>query len=391
MKASTATFLSVTVLLAAAMLCPVLVPRTSDVKTANRGEHAPQSGISAPERIGSPESDPEAAQKAMTRRVHSRLLTPNGLERSRNLLLLTESLEPDEWPLAMESLHELGMSRNGEEENLLITAWTEVDPRAAAEYSKSLLRAVIPMWMSIDPTAAWKWIMSQDEARRPGLIGSALEALVETDLPRVTRELAAMKQRDGILGNIAHRVACMEEDSPRQWLESISDQKLKDEALYALLKRLPNSRIDEKFELVRDNPGIRQQVTKDLYQSWVNVDEAAALASFESLEPGSERDLALAGILDDLSDRDPVRALELIDRHPGSEKERLLNQWIHHIVLDEPALVLAQIHRFEKPEDREQTYRYVVTTWLERDGAAAREWLATHELPASLKREFKPD
>ncbi|HEY1120356.1 MAG TPA: hypothetical protein VGE67_02100 [Haloferula sp.] len=391
MKPSTATFLGVAALLAAAMLCPVLVPHTSDDKTSIRGDESPQSAPSSSKRMDSPDNDPITAREAMTRRVRSRLLNPNWMERSRNLLLLTETLRPGEWPLAMASLHELGMSRNGEEEILLMTAWTEVDPRAAAEYSKSSLSSVIPMWMSLDPKAAWDWIMSQDEAERPGLVGSALGALVETDLPRVTRELTAMKQRAGILPNIARRIACKEEGSSRRWLDSISDPKMKDEALVELLKQLPKSRINEKFELAQDHPEKRQRIMRELYQSWAGVDEAAALASFENLEPGPEWNLALAGIVDHLLQRDPVRALDFMDRHPGPGQDQVLRQWIYYVVDNEPALAIGQIHRFAKPEHREDAYRRVLTTWLEKDGTAAREWLSTHDLPASLKQEFKPD
>lgn len=391
MKPSTATFLGVAVLVAAAMLCPVLVPRTSDEKADVRKDHSSQPSPSETKRTDSQDNDPEAAQKAMTRRLHSRLLCPNWMERSRNLLLLTEGLRADEWPLAMESLHELGMSRNGEEEILLMTAWTEVDSRAAAEYAKSPLHAVIPMWMSLDPETAWAWIMSQDEAKRPKLIGLALEALIETDLPRVTGELAAMKQRDGILSNIARRIVSMEKGTSRKWLDSMPDQKLKEEALLSLVKKLPDSRIEEKFELLHDQPAMRERLTGDLYRSWADTDEAAAMASFESLEPGKERGSALAGIVHHLSDRNPARALDLIDRNPGPGQEALLSHWVNEIVLDAPSLAISQVHRFERPEDREQNYRYVITNWLESDGTAAREWLATHELPASLKQEFKPD
>ena len=391
MKPSTATSLSVAVLLAATMLCPVLVPHTSDEKTPVRRDHSPQFSPLATKRIDSPDSDPQAAQQAMTRRVQSRLMSPNWMERSRNLLILTNDLRPDEWSLAMESLHELGMSRNGDEEILLMTAWTEVDPRAAAEYTKSPLHAVIPMWMSLDPETAWAWIMSQDEAKRPKLVGLALEALIETDLPRVTRELAAMKQRGDILPNIARRIVSMEKGTSRKWLDSISDQKLKEEALLSLVRNLPDSRTEEKFELVHDQPAMRERLTGDLYRSWAQTDESAAMASFESLKPGEERSSALNGIVSHLSERNPARALDLIDRNPGLGQESLLNQWVRDIVLDAPELAISQIHRLERPEDREEAYRRVITVWLNKDGTAAREWLSTHDLPASLKQEFKPD
>ncbi|MEK7950578.1 hypothetical protein [Luteolibacter soli] len=399
MKPSTATVLTVAVLLAAAMLCPVIVPRIAGEEAAVPGDDPLRARSSAPQRMDLQDSDPEAAQKAMNRRVQTQLLNANWMERSRNLLLLAEHLKPDEWPLAMNSLPTMGINRHGEEGILLMTAWTEVDPLAAVGYLKTLRHAVIPLWITRDPKAAWEWIMSQDQAEQPELVGFALLAWVKTDLPRVTRELAAMKDRGSILGydrgsilgDVARRIAGMEKGASRQWLDSISDPKLKDEALHALLTNLPQSRIEEKLELVHDQPEMRKRVTQNLYHAWADVDEAAAMASFENLEPGEEREIALLGIIQCLSPKDPVRALDIIDRHPGHGQDLLLCSWVTGVADDDPALGLGQIHRIERPDDLEMVYRRVLTTWLEKDGAAAREWLATHDLPPSLKQEFKPD
>ncbi len=320
----------------------------------------------------------------------------NALDRGRAMLEWIDSLAPEEFEAAVDRFRSLGLTeaRMGEYA-MLLTAWAEVDPTSALAYTTKntgggmATGTVLSAWANRDPEAAIAWAKSnhQGDEANPYMVG-IIRGLVESDPARATallQEIPFSEERGRALEAMMPHLLQMGADSAKKWIAELSDQRLRDGAVArfaeALAKQDPAGTAAWLMKNLSDT-SVRSM--DEVYGEWAKKDPAAAVANFESLPEGDARSRALRGIVMIDARNNPQAAADLMNRFPADLTDRTVQHFIWNSFEKAPDIAANQIGRIQDESNRNRMYERAVGAWLERDQAAAQQWINSANLPASV-------
>jgi hypothetical protein len=409
MKPETAATTAVSALLAAAILCFgtrqfIDSRRQESAASASAGERSrvstADSATPAPARARQ-SSGPAAAGDSLTRHLRAALLEASETGRVRALLELSSTFTAEDWPLALQGLAALGISPGGPEQSALLCAWVEVSPEAAMRWPPTAGQLndnsfLIREWAMRDPAAAMAFARTACDNFSPsgasglGLVDAVLGEFARADPSRFAERLADIPEEvlGVVLGNAAKELARLPADQLASFVESLQPAVRK--KLLPRIAKLADT--ETRMALAADYP--EDVGARALYQSLAVKDPAAAVDSLEKMPPGADRKQAVKSAFEDLWWQQSIpQALDFARRFP----EEIDDYEFYNMILNFANLrtdtmpaadLLGEAARIKDPVMRMGAYQATLRKWSGRDPAAAQEWLATHEAPEQIRRQY---
>lgn len=320
----------------------------------------------------------------------------NALDRNRSLLAFIDQLGPEEFEGAVAHFRSLGIteSRFGEYA-MLLTAWAQTDPMKALDYVRAntnggfALNTVLASWASKDPEAAIVWAETNHtgDGANPFMAG-IIRAVAATDTARASELLTAMprsRERGEALDAFLGHLVKAGPDAARQWVDSQSDQALRDGSMTRLADRLAKIDPAGTAKWLLANPGEALNSNLDnVVGTWAGTDQKAAVSFFTTLPKGEVRNDAFRGIVAAVASSDPKQAAALIDRYSADADNGAIRSFVWHSFGQDPGLALDYVGKMTDAKDQERTYERTLEFWLERDPTKAQAWMQSNNLPPKV-------
>ena len=373
---------------------------TKSVRSSSRETIGSDADAKRTPRTGKTGRDASGTSKDRLAKLEEIIRGENPLDRNRALLSFIDQLGPADFAEAIAHFRDLGVTENRMGEySLLLTAWAQVDPMAALEYATEntnggfAQETILTSWATTDPEAAIRWATANhegDEANPylPGII----RGLFQADPNRATELLAGMprseergKGLEFILPHLLQKGA----DATRTWIASITDENLKNGAIQRTANKLAETDPAGTAAWLLANPGEgSQRRLDDVYGTWAEKDQQAALSSLNSLPAGETRTNALRGVIRSVAVEDPKAALALMNRYPNDVNDQVVQNFVWHSMGSDPATALAQVPRIGNEQEREQIYRRTLNSWFNRDPDSAQAWIQANPIPDSVRERL---
>ena len=321
-------------------------------------------------------------------------------DRNRALLAFIDQLGPGDFESAVAHFRSLGIteSRFGEY-SLLLSAWAKADPMAALAYAKEntgnrfATNTILTTWASADPEAAVRWAEANHDGdgANPYMAG-IIRAIAGTDPARATQLLTSMprsQERGEALDAMLPHLLSQGGDATRAWIDGITDEALRGGAMMRVADQLAATDPAGTAAWLMANPGeATQRRMDDVYSTWAQKDEQAAMSSLAALPAGENRTNALRGVVSSIAVRDPKAAVSVLDRFPNDVNDRVVQNVVWHSFGNDPSIAVNQIARIADEGERERMYRRTLEAWMDRDSAAALAWMKTNPVPASVQERI---
>jgi len=338
---------------------------------------------------------------------------PNALARGRALQKWIDSLAPDEFEAAVDSLRSRSRynDKSAEFSMLLLTAWAEVNPASALAYTmgpkadnfdlktskftrSEATSNVLSAWAGRDPEAAIAWANSHHhgEEANPYMLG-IIRGIAESDPARATALLHDLPfgyvRGDALLTMVPH-VMKMGPEYVKQWIADIPDERLRQGAVYRFSIAMATQDPAGAAAYLLNNPSDRSMgAVSNVFGDWAKLDPAAAIASVESLPEGAARQKALNGIVEMLAPNNAQAAAALMNRFAGEMSDMDITSIISRNFHESPDWAANQIDLIQDENARQNMYVSRLHDWLLRDEAAAQNWINSANLPASVIESLK--
>jgi hypothetical protein len=320
----------------------------------------------------------------------------NALTRGRAMLEWIDSLAPEEFEAAVARFRSLGLTeaRMGEYA-MLLTAWAEVDPVSALAYttvntsSGMATGTVLSAWANRDPEAAIAWAKAnyEGDGANPYMAG-IIRGMAESNPTRATallQEMPFSTERGEALQAMMPHLLKMGTETAQKWIAGLTDERLRDGAVArfaeAMAKQDPAGTASWLLANMSDTAA---RSVDDVFREWARTDPSAALGSFENLPAGEARSRALRGIVMVDARSNPQAAAELMNRYPADLTDRTVQHFIWNSFEKAPDIAANQIGLIQDERSRNRMYERALSSWLERDQAAAQNWINSANLPASV-------
>lgn len=329
---------------------------------------------------------------SLAKKLRSVLATGNRADRARAMLKLSEKFEAGDWPMALETLESLGGAHS--ESQLLLSAWSEIDPAKAMVWAepKGSFSTVIWTWAAKEPEGLLAYLFSPDRTTKPGSWGAEFSRSIEAlanDLPHLFQLINQLpeKNRTMILEQARPNLDKVSDVERRTWIESI-DPALRKPVLKMVLRNLTG--VDHRLALVEEHPDdLGPESYSSIYSEWTKSDPAAAVASVDELEPGPMLRPAVWGTIIGLSQNGAMEdAVELARRYSDEADDQLLQEMMNHSTGEDAPLLIGEIPRVKNPDRRNYLYKLILNQWLRFDPPAAKSWLSENEIPEQVRREL---
>lgn len=311
----------------------------------------------------------------------------NALDRYRLMLSFIDSLAPEDFEAAVRDFRDMGMTeqRYGEY-SMLLSAWAKVDPTSALAYAKEntdnpfATDTILSTWASNDPEAAIRWAEEnhKGEGANPFLVG-IIRALASTDPLRATQLLTSMPrsvERGSALDGILPALLAQGDSATREWIASLEDEALRSGAMMRVAEKFAETDPKGTIAWLMENPSeATQRRMDDVFSTWASKDGSAAMSAYLALPAGENRSNALRGIINNIATSDPQQAIALMDQNSSDVSERTVRHFAWRTFNTNPEIAVDQIARVQDQESRAWMYRRLVGSWIDRDSAAAAQWL----------------
>jgi len=374
------------------------VTRSSRGATGPSSSSARDAATALKERSSARSSNSETDRLS---RLEAIIRGENPLDRSRALLAFIDQLAPGDFEAAVAHFRSLGLTDNRlGEYSLLLSAWAKADPLSALTYAKENTNnrfatdTILTTWASLDPDAALLWAEANHtgDGANPHMAG-IIRGLAASDPQRATALLAGMPrsvERGEALDAMLPYLLGQGNEAARAWIEAITDDSLRNGAMLRAADRLAANDPAGTVSWLLENPGeATQRRMDDVFSTWARKDEQAAMNSLAGLPAGEIRSDALRGIVSSVASADPTRAVSLMDRYKADVNSDVVRNFIWHSFGNDPGLAVSQISRIENTGQQEQMYRRTLDRWIERDPAAATQWIQSNPLPETVQQHLQ--
>jgi hypothetical protein len=399
-KEQTACLTLVAVLLAASGLC-VGTRYSADLRRkedATRASHATSTADPVLEKgntaTGKKAFRPAGDPQTLASRLRSALATVSFAGQSRALFALADGLTPDEWPVAIKILADLGTDA-GAHEQLLLQVWAEKDLPAALSWAAGAdadaREMILRSWFRKDPDAALDFLLSAEGKRHRDwkLSMAHMMSQLGRDVRHLARIAAALPdhERRFILEQAGMVFPSEQPEAVAKWLDSF-EPALRSEMLGFRMKGL--HRFEDKIALAHAFPDdLAPDHYASLYREWVAVDKDAAATVLQSMEPGDVKEAAYHGVVTGLFEKRQIpEAVEAFRAYPEYANGVLLGELLLYFDVKHAELLMSLVPEVKNPHLRLARYRELLGQWLRAEPDAARKWMAENEVPEQVRQQL---
>jgi hypothetical protein len=345
-------------------------------------------------------SDASKTRSALDRRADLQKIN-DPMERTRQWLLLVDSLQPNEFEAFVAAYRAEGISpERMSEYAVLLTAWAKVDPLTALDYATKntgnpfARQTILSAWAGVDPDAAIAWAKSnhQGEGGNPWMVG-VIKGLAFQN-PELASSLLQQMPRSVERGDALNQLlpALISEkgmDGTREWITSLQDSALKEGAMTRFAERTIQTDPAGTADWLIANPSqATNRMLDDALYVMADRNPQEALDYFNKLPAGELRSNGLRGIINATAIKEPQQAVALMNAHSADVTDRLVEQFVWHSFRQDPAAAVSQIERLTDPGQQEAMYLRTLSRWMERDQNAATNWANNHPLPDSVRKRL---
>ncbi len=315
------------------------------------------------------------------------------LLRAQQWLDFVNTLDPAEFEAVVADFRAAGLTReNMAEYEMLLTAWAKTDPLSALEYAAAntggpfARNTILASWAASDPEAAISWAQTNHDGdgANPFMVG-VIRGLAPYNPERANQLLGEMpysRERGEALNLLLPRFLEKGPEAAKEWALAIDDDRLRGGAIARLAERLAADDPAGAADWLLANPGDgANRALDDVMSTWVNQDESAAIAFYDTIPSGELRSDALRGIANRIADRNPAEAAAFIDRHVADATDRVYQQFVWNSMRQDPALAANYIGKIENQGEQQAMYRRMLDGWLRRDFETASAWIGSTPLP----------
>lgn len=252
----------------------------------------------------------------------------------------------------------------------LLGNWAQSDPAGAAAAIEQLpkgsvyteaCRSVLALWLSSgERQNAFAWVKTlQGEARVQGVVSvfSAWGSTGPQEGINALNLLAAEERRKAVPA-LASGWSSRNPQAVLQWAASLTDSTERSEVF-------------------------REAITR-----WVRTSPQLAAQRVESVPP-ADRAAATSALMSEWITRDQTAAQDWLRRQPSGElKDAAIELSCVRLIDRNPSLALACASQISEENQRLKLLRKMVETWMGRDAAGARNWVAQSDLPAEVRENY---
>ena len=323
--------------------------------------------------------------------------------RVQGFLALVDSLGPDDFLEVVKDFRSTGLQGDERrtEYSILLHAWGQTDPQGALAYTientgtNFARQTVLTSWASYDPDAALAFAEGNHEGddANPLMVG-VIRGLAADDMNRATSLLQSLprsRERGDALNSMIPLLLADGVTSAVTWTNGITDDVLRSGALTYIARDLSDSDPEAAADLVLSAPDQESKIRAidDIAESWAERDLDAAIAFTERLEPELRAEAA-EGVVGELASKDPQEASRWMESlsATGTDLDPAIRSFVWNSWSKEPELAANWVGQMSSQRDSERTYHHILGRWMGSDPEAARAWMASTELPASIQRRF---
>lgn len=335
---------------------------------------------------------------------------PDLLRRIPGFIQLLDGLSPEEFQQVAagyeESFGELGKDVREFDLEVLLNAWSRVDPEGAfarvngwPKYWKKTARPILMQaWAERDPGAAQRALESLED---PGEARAYLDALVRgwaisgkpglEKLVATTPRGSVLQKYTGILIN--HRVNQQGHEAVMRWAESLPDDeppgrfKLEVFRMTATRAALRDPHRAAAWADAHRGREYANGLPARVAMVWVPEDADAAFGWLRAHPPGEERDWAVKQAYRRWLSRDREAAAEWIrEAEFGEVLEPAVDLFARSLSASAPRDAIAWAERIGDEARRQACLIAIGQIWRQRDPEGVRDWLASSELPEAVRR-----
>ncbi|MEQ1858568.1 MAG: hypothetical protein ABMA13_01380 [Chthoniobacteraceae bacterium] len=264
------------------------------------------------------------------------------------------------------------------EQAMLLQKWTKLDPAEAATFASGLrdwsrfngLNAVLKTWVKDSPEAAIAWAEKNGAPTEGGgqrgigpggedgnwAVATLVNSLAKSSLDRAI-DVAANQPYSRARGRMADTL-----------ISELISQRGLEAARSAVLDQT-----DEQF---------RAGMARELAQRLVDKDPKDAAGWANGLPAGETRQRAMAEVIGEWAQKDPVAAGSYLQQlGPSAEFDRARQDYAQRVVRNDPEGAIAWAQSITEEERRNDTMRDLLRSWGQRDGAAAQTWAQANGVP----------
>lgn len=311
----------------------------------------------------SDEEPADVANRPWAERWAAGIALPSTPARDRQLAQLTEEL-----------------ARSDPKQALALSA-AEPNWRLRDDLRDASLRG----WAAVDPQAAGDWARQLRIEDRRQAVAAVLEGAASSPERAVHVALQLCSADPETAGDFGHAaVAALVkagafEAALRFTTEVGTDRHpyLLKSAFYQWAQHQPDKAFTAADTIA--NPVARSEALGEVFSGWAKADAKAVAEYALKLPAGEARSQALAEALPQWMEHDPAVAMEWIQNHDsGADFDHGLVALSTQpgLIASKPANALACASAISDPKQRNETMRSVIRLWLEKEPAAARQFIA---------------
>lgn len=353
---------------------------------------------------GNRPSKERPGQSDWSREIADLLRMPGGPGRTEALLRLLAKVHPSEFSLVVDAFRDDPLSPHHREHyDLILAAWVDLDPFAAAEYLERsdtdgrARETVLAAWAERDPVSARMWAKGRpDDGQTNNWVVGLARGMATGDSRAalsLIEDLEPGPTQQASIQAVAPHLADESPELARAWLDSLApDDPLLPQAARATAKELARhetfAAADWAAQL--NHPESRCEATRQVARVWVAEDPSRAMAWAGEL-PGETLPSAAEGITRQLARDAPQRVadwLHTLDETSALDGAR--RTFLGTVQSSHPALALDTVPTLSDRDLQERYYSSILQRWSRQDAVAASSW--AHEnadlLPGELRQRF---
>ncbi|MEJ6635967.1 MAG: hypothetical protein QNK83_10005 [Akkermansiaceae bacterium] len=323
------------------------------------------------------------------------------IARAQGMLALVENLSPGEFEEVVATFRALGMTRERMSEyGILLTAWAKVDPIAALDYAKEntgtpfARQTILASWVQTQPDAAIAWAKgnfeSDDEKRaNPWLVG-IIKGMASQNLSRASQlleDLPFSEGRGDALGSILGELQQLGSAEAKNWISSLSDERLREGAAARLAVSLaeddPKTALDWASSMSAES---LKKASGEIVGDWASDDPEAAQAwvnqQTEDIQASAGR-----GLMNAMAKDDPEGASAWLSQHEGNPAfDGAVQSFVYNTIETEPEMGADWIMKMSDTSQSERMFHRVLGTWMRRDSEGAMSYIQNNKVPDSINQ-----
>ncbi|WP_226895361.1 hypothetical protein, partial [Luteolibacter marinus] len=323
--------------------------------------------------------------------------------RARALLDFLDQLPVAAFPDIAGTLTPQDWTRHPSEWQLVVSAWTRVDPLRAVAWTHEHLeqgfdRTALSCWGEIDPDAAIDWVIRHFPASTDGGAGSR-QPLMAVVRGVAARDLGlAVETLSGIPGEQEQAAAitalAMELGDSRPGtmdalLEEVGEGPARSRLIASYFPTLLRDGESERaWKLLLADPQARESAgVGHIFRLWSDTDPDTATAAIAGIPDDALRDEAVQGVCHGTVNRDPRGAFALLWQHPGAADDGTVAAMVQGCTIENVGFGLEQVLRMKDPTLRQEVLAGRLAWWSGLRPDDARRWMDDHDIPAETREE----